>query len=159
MYCRSSAQRLGWQGPTMCNRYPLEIKHGNGESPAFYVGFIWFYMVLYGFILYGFIWFYIIWVLYGFIWFYMVLYGFIWFYMVLCGFMWFYVVLCGFMWFYMVLYHSKFNTDRENKPLFNGNSSSNPYLPVSMLIYWRVYHSKNIYKWVIFHCHVWLPEG
>ena len=99
------------------------------------------------------------WVLYGFIWFYMVLYGFIWFYMVLYGFMWFYVVLCGFIWFYMVLYHSKFNTDRENKPLFNGNSSSNPYLPVSMLIYWRVYHSKNIYKWVIFHCHVWLPEG
>ena len=148
MYCRSSAQRLGWQGPTMCNRYPLEIKHGNRESPAFYVGFIWFYMVLYGFI-----WFYIIWfymVLY-----YMVLYGFIWFSMVLYGFIWFYMVLYGFMWFY----HSKFNTDRENKPLFNGNSSSNPYLPVSMLIYWRVYHSKNIYKWVIFHCHVWLPEG
>ena len=85
-------------------------------------GFIWFYMVLYGFymVLYGFIWFYMvlygfIWVLYGFIWFYMVLYGFIWFYMVLYGFymvlygfIWvlygFYMVLYGFIWFYMVLY-------------------------------------------------------
>ena len=58
----------------------------------------------------------------------------------------------GFIWFYMVLYHSKFNTDRENKPCLM--ESSNPYLPGSMLIYWRVYHSKIIYKWVIFHCHV-----
>ena len=51
-------------------------------------GFMWFYMVLYGFMV----------VLYGFIWFYMVLYGFMWFY---GGFMmvlwWFYGILWDFM--------------------------------------------------------------
>ena len=76
----------------------------------FIYNYIWFYMVLKGFILvYGFcmvLWVYMflydIWlymVVYGCIWLYMVLYGFIWFYMV---FIWFYMVLYGFIWFYMV---------------------------------------------------------